>query len=165
VAILKTDVGHRAFDEFIISIPYLGTLQRKLMLTRICDNLSTMLSSGVSIVQSLEVTADVVDNLVYKEIIELSLIEVKGGRSFADAISEYPEIPGVLSQMAKVGEETGSLATIMKTLSNFYRREVNNAVDTLIGLIEPAMIVMLGLGVGVLLASVLMPIYSMTSAF
>ncbi|MBP6881521.1 MAG: type II secretion system F family protein [Candidatus Pacebacteria bacterium] len=162
---LKTDVGHRAFDEFIISIPYLGTLQRKLMLTRICDNLSTMLSSGVSIVQSLEVTADVVDNLVYKEIIELSLIEVKGGRSFADAISEYPEIPGVLSQMAKVGEETGSLATIMKTLSNFYRREVNNAVDTLIGLIEPAMIVMLGLGVGTLLASVLMPIYSMTSAF
>lgn len=162
---LKTDVGQRAFDEFIISVPYLGSLQRKLMLTRICDNLSTMLSSGVSIVQALEVTADVVDNLVYKEIIDLSLIEVKGGRSFADAISEYPEIPGVLSQMAKVGEETGSLATIMNTLSNFYRREVNNAVDTLIGLIEPAMIVLLGLGVGVLLASVLMPIYNMSSAF
>jgi type IV pilus assembly protein PilC len=162
---LKTDVGRRAFDEFIISIPYLGTLQRKLMLTRICDNISTMLGSGVSIVQTLEVTADVVDNLVYKEIIELSLIEVKGGRSFADAISEYPEIPGVLSQMAKVGEETGSLGSIMTTLARFYQREVNNAVDTLIGLIEPAMIVLLGLGVGTLLASVLMPIYNMTSAF
>ncbi len=161
----KTDVGRRAIDEFIISVPYLGDLQRKLLLTRICDNMSTMLSSGISIVQSLEVTADVVDNLVYKEIIHEALTEVKGGRSFADALTEYPEIPGVLSQMAKVGEETGSLGAILTTLANFYRREVNNAVDTLIGLIEPAMIVMLGLGVGVLLASVLMPIYNMTSAF
>lgn len=161
----KTDVGERTIDEFILSIPYLGELQRKLLLTRICDNMSTMLGSGISIVQALEVTADVVDNTVYREIIESSLTEVKGGRSFADAIAEFPEIPGVLAQMSKVGEETGSLGSILTTLSNFYRREVNNAVDTLIGLIEPAMIVMLGLGVGVLLASVLMPIYNMTSAF
>ena len=161
----QTEVGQRTIDEFIISIPYLGDLQRKLLLTRICDNMATMLGSGISIVQALEVTADVVDNLVYKEIIESSLVEVKGGRSFADAISEYPEIPGVLAQMAKVGEETGSLGSILTTLSNFYRREVNNAVDTLIGLIEPAMIVMLGVGVGVLLASVLMPIYNLSSSF
>lgn len=161
----KTEVGRRTIDEFLISIPYLGDLQRKLLLTRICDNMATMLGSGISIVQALEVTADVVDNLVYKEIIDSALVEVKGGRSFADAIAEYPEIPSVLAQMAKVGEETGSLGSILNTLSNFYRREVNNAVDTLIGLIEPAMIVMLGVGVGVLLASVLMPIYNMTSAF
>ena len=114
---------------------------------------------------ALEVTADVVDNMVYKDIIDATLVEVKGGRSFADTIAEYPEIPGVLSQMAKVGEETGSLASILETLSNFYRREVNNAVDTMIGLIEPAMIVCLGLGVGTLLASVLMPIYNLTNSF
>ena len=161
----RTEVGQRTIDEFIISVPYLGDLQRKLLLTRICDNMATMLSSGISIVQALEVTADVVDNKVYKEIIEAALSEVKGGRSFADSISEYPEIPGVLAQMAKVGEETGSLADILTTLANFYRREVNNAVDTLIGLIEPAMIVLLGLGVGVLLASVLMPIYNLSSSF
>jgi type II secretory pathway component PulF len=161
----KTDVGRRTIDEFIISVPYLGDLQKKLLLTRICDNMATMLGNGISIVQALEVTADVVDNTVYKEIIEQSLLEVKGGRSFADAIAEYPEIPGVLAQMAKVGEETGSLGNILTTLANFYRREVNNAVDTLIGLIEPAMIVMLGVGVGVLLASVLMPIYNLTSAY
>lgn len=161
----QTDVGRRMFDEFMIGVPYLGDLQRKLLLTRICDNMATMLSSGISIVQALEVTADVVDNLVYKEIIESTLVEVKGGRSFADAIGEYSEIPGVLTQMAKVGEESGSLSIILVTLSNFYRREVNNAVDTLISLIEPAMIVVLGLGVGVLLASVLMPIYNLTTAF
>ncbi len=161
----RTAVGRRTIDEFIISVPYIGDLQRKLLLTRICDNMSTMLSSGISLVQALEVTADVVDNLVYKEIIEATLVEVKAGRSFADAIGEYTEVPGVLSQMAKVGEETGSLAAILGTLANFYRREVNNAVDTLIGLIEPAMIVALGLGVGVLLASVLMPIYNLTNSF
>jgi type IV pilus assembly protein PilC len=161
----KTEVGKRTIDEFMISIPYLGDLQRKLLLTRICDNLATMLGSGISMVQALEVTAEVVDNLVYREIIQSALSEVKGGRSFADAISEYPEIPGVLTQMVKVGEETGSLAEILNTLANFYRREVNNAVDTLIGLIEPIMIVLLGLGVGTLLASVLMPIYNLTSSF
>lgn len=162
---VQTDVGRRTYDEVMITLPYLGDLQRKLLLTRICDNLATMLSSGISMVQALEVTADVVDNAVYREILQSALIEVRGGRSFADSISEYPEIPGVLTQMAKVGEETGSLSEILQTLANFYRREVNNAVDTLIGLIEPAMIVLLGLGVGVLLASVLMPIYNMTQAF
>ncbi len=161
---LKTDVGARAYDEFKITIPYIGDLNRKLYLTRICDNLSTMVGSGISMVQALEVTSDVVDNKVYKEIMEFTLLEVKGGRSFADTISEYPEIPGVLSQMAKVGEETGNLPEILTTLATFYRREVDNAVDTLIGLIEPVMIVLLGIGVGVLLASVLMPIYNLTSA-
>ncbi len=160
----KTDVGKRSIDEFKISIPYIGDLNRKLYLTRICDNLSTMVGSGISMVQAIEVTADVVDNLVYKEILSMTLIEVKGGRSFADAISEYPEIPGVLAQMAKVGEETGNLPEILKTLALFYRREVDNAIDTLIGLIEPVMIVLLGLGVGVLLASVLMPIYNLTNS-
>ncbi len=160
---LKTPVGQRAKDEIVITVPYVGTLQRKLVLTRMCDNLSTMLSSGISIVQALEVTSDVVGNLVYKEIIDAAIGDVKSGRSFADSIAEYPEIPGVLAQMVRVGEETGSLAEIMGTLATFYRREVNNAVDTLIGLIEPIMIVMLGLGVGSLLASVLMPIYNMTS--
>lgn len=160
----QTPIGKRAFDELKISVPYLGDLYRKLYLTRICDNLATMLSSGISMVQSLEVTAEVVDNEVYREIIENTLTEVKGGRSFADAIGEYREIPGVLAQMAKVGEETGNLSDILSTLATFYQREVNNAVDTLIGLIEPLMIVLLGLGVGTLLASVLMPIYNLTSS-
>lgn len=160
---MQTDVGVRTIDELRLSIPYIGDLYQKLYLTRICDNLSTMLTSGISMVQAIEVTADVVDNAVYKEILEFTLAEVKGGRSFADAVAEYPEIPGVLSQMAKVGEETGNLGQILNTLSVFYRREVDNAVDTLIGMIEPAMIVALGLGVGVLLASVLMPIYNLTA--
>lgn len=158
----KTEAGKRTIDEFKLSIPVLGNLYEKLFLTRICDNLSTMLNSGISMVQALEVTSEVVDNRVYKEIIEDTLVSIKGGRSFADSLAEYPEIPSILAQMSKVGEETGKLGEILNTLSTFYRREVNNAVDSLIGLIEPIMIVMLGLGVGILLASVLVPIYNIT---
>ncbi len=160
----STEGGKHIIDEFKLSLPLIGNLYEKLFLTRMCDNLSTMLSSGISMVQALEITGEVVDNRVYKEIIENTVISVKGGKSFADSISEYPEIPGVMSQMSKVGEETGKLGEILKTLSVFYNREVNNSVDTLIGLIEPAMIVLLGLGVGVLLASVLMPIYNITGS-
>lgn len=160
---IKSPVGARAIDEFVLSVPYVGDLKRKLILTRLCDNMSTMLSNGISIVPALEVTSEVVENAVYVEILTATLADVKAGRSFADAISEYPEIPTVLSQMIRVGEETGSLSEILGTLAVFYRREVNNAIDTLIGLIEPVMIVLLGLGVGLLLASVLMPIYNITA--
>ena len=161
----QSEPGRRFFDEWKISVPYLGDLNRKLYLTRICDNMATMVGSGVAMVQAIEVTAEVVDNKIYQEMLQEVLEDVRGGRSFADSLSEYSEIPGVLSQMAKVGEETGSLPEILRTLSKFYRREVYNAVDTLISLIEPAMILLLGAGVGVLLASVLMPIYNLTSAF
>lgn len=161
---MKTDIGRRAVDEFKLQIPVIGDLYEKLFLTRICDNLSTMLTSGISMIQALEITAEVVDNSVYREIIEDTIVDVKGGKSFADSISEFQEVPGVLAQMSKVGEETGKLGEILNTLSTFYRREVNNSVDTLIGLIEPAMIVLLGLGVGTLLASVLVPIYNITGS-
>lgn len=161
---MQTQPGRRFMDELKLAIPYVGDLNRKLYLTRICDNMATMVSSGVPMVQAIDVTSEVVDNVVYADMLKEVLEEVRGGRSFADAISQYPEIPGVLSQMAKVGEESGSLPEILETLSKFYRREVYNAVETLISLIEPAMILLLGLGVGVLLASVLMPIYSLTTS-
>ena len=160
----QSEAGERFFDELKIKVPYVGELNKKLYLTRICDNMATMVGSGVPMVQAIQVTSEVVDNLIYEEMLLNVLEEVRGGRSFADSLGEYPEIPGVLSQMAKVGEESGSLPEILETLSKFYRREVYNAVDTLISLIEPAMIVALGLGVGVLLASVLMPIYNLTTS-
>jgi type IV pilus assembly protein PilC len=85
---------------------------------------------------------------------------VKGGSSLSDSLVQYHEIPSIMIQMVKVGEETGELGSILKTMAKFYQREVINAVDTLVDLIEPIMIVFLGLGVGVLLASVLIPIYN-----
>lgn len=161
---VKTPSGERVKDELLLSLPYIGNLQKKLILTRWCDNMSTMLQSGVTTIQALEISRDVVNNTIYKEIIAIIISDVRGGKSFAHAISEYSEIPSIMSQMVQVGEESGATAEILETLAKFYNREVNNAVDNLIGLIEPIMIVVLGLGVGVLLASVLMPIYSITGS-
>lgn len=161
---IRTEVGARALDEIRLSIPYLGDLYRKLYLSRISDSLSTMLQSGISMVQALEISSQVVGNRVYKEILLSAINEVKGGKAVSDSFGEFPQIPGVMVQMMKVGEESGSLGSILETLAKFYRREVNGAVDTLVSLIEPAMIVLLGCGVAILLAAVLIPIYNISTA-
>lgn len=160
----KTPAGAISWARFKISVPYIGSLYRKLYLSRIADNLNTMLTSGVSVVRSIEITAAVVDNAVYKMILEDVGQAVKSGQAMSDIFARYPEVPGVMSQMVKVGEETGRLGFVLNTLARFYRREVDNEVDTIVGLIEPVMIVVLGVGVGILLTSVLVPIYNLASA-
>ncbi len=158
----STEKGKSYLDKMRFSIPALGNLYKKLYLSRIADNLDTMLTSGIPIVRSLDVTAEIVGSAIYKEMIKKAADDVKAGSALSASLEKYPDfIPGIMIQMVKVGEETGSLGQILKTLSEFYKREVDGAVDTLVGLIEPVMIVFLGLGVGVLLVSVLMPIYNM----
>ena len=147
-----------------LAVPYVGTLYKKLYLSRISDNMNTMLVSGIPMIKVLELTANVVDNKVYENILKEALELVKGGSALSDALGRYPEIPSIMVQMAKVGEETGELGHILDTLAKFYQREVVNAVDTLVDLIEPVMIVALGLGVAFLLASVLIPIYNISSS-
>ena len=165
VQFLKTDAGKDMSARTRIDLPYIGDLYRKLYLSRISDNLNTMLGSGIPMLKSLELTSTVVDNKIYELIIKQSIEDVKAGSSLSDSFAKYPEIPGILVQMVKVGEETGEVGTILKTLAKFYQREVMNSVDTMVNLIEPVMIVLLGLGVGFLLASVLIPIYNISSAF
>jgi type IV pilus assembly protein PilC len=160
---LQTPAGKDASARIRISIPYVGNLYRKLYLSRIADNMNTMLSSGIPMLKALELTGNVVDNKIYEDILRETLEAVKSGGALSDAMAKYPEIPGILVQMIRVGEETGELGNILKTLAKFYQREVVNAVDTLINLIEPVMIVALGLGVGFLLAAVLIPIYNISS--
>lgn len=160
----QTEDGKDALDSARLNLPYIGNLYRKLYLSRIADNLNTMIVSGIPILRALEITSSVIDNRIYKAIVERTLIEVKGGASLSASFSQYKEIPGMMTQMIKVGEETGELDSILKTMAKFYQREVTNAVDTLVSLIEPAMIVALGLGVGILLAAILMPIYNIASA-
>ena len=126
--------------------------------------MNTMILSGIPMVKAIEVTAAVVENQVYREILQRTLTDVKGGKSLSQSLSPYKELPSILIQMIKVGEETGELGKIFKTMARFYQREVINAVDTLVSLIEPVMIVALGLGVGVLLSSVLIPIYNIASS-
>lgn len=165
VRFVRTSSGNESFDRFKISVPYIGALYRKLYLSRIADNLSTMLSSGIPMLRALEITGSVVDNAIFKTGLNASTEAVKGGSSLSDAFTQHKEIPNIMTQMIKVGEESGNLGEILGTLSKFYQREVTNAVDTLVGLIEPIMIVALGLGVGTLLAAVLLPIYNVAGTF
>lgn len=160
----KTESGKLVLDRVKLSVPYVGDLYKKLYLARIADNFATMLLSGVAVIESLEVTASVVDNVAYKQVLTQVSQDVKGGLSISDALGKHAEIPGIMVAMTKVGEETGELGKILTTLAKFYNREVSNAVDTLVGLIEPLMIVMLGLGVGILLAAVLLPIYNLAGS-
>ncbi|MFA6094364.1 MAG: type II secretion system F family protein [Candidatus Paceibacterota bacterium] len=161
----RTSIGKESVDQLKLAVPYVGDLYRKLYLARIADSMQTMLLSGVSMMKALEVTRDVVGNKTYEDVLNQAIEDVKGGSSVSIALSNKKEIPNVMVQMIKVGEEVGGLGNILKTLSRFYNREVVTAVDTLVGLIEPAMIIALGLGVGFLLVSVLMPIYNIASTF
>jgi len=161
----QTPAGKMAVSRLKLEIPYVGSLYQKLYLTRIADNMHVMLTSGISAVRALEITANVVDNDVYETILHEALEGVKGGQSMSQIFSGYRhEIPPIMVQMLQIGEETGEMGNILERMAKFYQREVNAAVDTLVALIEPAMIILLAVGVGFLLASVLLPIYNSVSS-
>ncbi len=160
----RTPAGRVFMSTLRIRIPYIGALFKKLYLSRIADNLHTQLSAAIPIVKALEITGEVVDNTVYEDALKHAVEGVKNGSSIANALSQSSIIPGILIQMVKVGEESGELAKILETVARFYRREVSNAVDTLVSLIEPALIIVLGLGIGFLLAAVLIPIYNIAGS-
>lgn len=162
---IQTPQGREVFDKFKLNVPYISSLYKKLYLSRLSDNMNTMLMSGISMVRAIELTSSVIDNTIYKRILAAAVEAVKAGKPVSEALGGHPDIiPKIMIQMMKVGEETGELGNILKTLANFYSREVRNAVDALVDLIEPLMIVLLGLGVAILLASVLVPIYNISSA-
>ncbi len=157
--------GRELLSRARLEIPAVGNIYRKIFLSRIADNLSTMLRSGIQVLRGLEITGLVVGDAVYEKVLADAAVDVKGGMPLSEALRKHPEIPGIVVAMIKIGEETGNMGKILETMARFYRREVNNAVDTLVGLIEPLMIVVLALGVAILLASVLLPIYNIASSF
>ncbi|OGC86305.1 hypothetical protein A3D70_00380 [Candidatus Adlerbacteria bacterium RIFCSPHIGHO2_02_FULL_54_18] len=162
---VDTPQGRIAYSRFKFAVPYIGALYQKLYLSRIADNMNVMLSSGISMVRALEITANVVEDDVYEGILREAIEGVKGGSPLSATLLRYPaEVPGIFVQMLQIGEETGEMGNILARLAKFYNREVNAAVDTLVSLIEPILIVALALGVGFLLAAVLLPIYNSASS-
>jgi len=160
---MRTSEGRAWVSNARLYVPYLGDLYKKLYLSRFADNMSTMVLSGIPMLKAIEVTAAIIDNKTYKEVLNDTLLKVKAGNTLSLSLADHKEMPHMLVQMVKVGEESGQMGNILKTMAKFYQREVMNAVDTLVSLIEPVMIVGLGIGVGILLAAVLMPIYNIAS--
>ena len=163
---LKTPEGKEMKDKLILKIPIIGGLLRKVYLSRFSENLSTLIKGGLPIIQALQVTGDVVGNTVYKKIVNTAIEEIKGGGNVSDVLSRYPAaFPQFVTQMSATGEKTGKLAQVLENVSRFYQKEVENMTNNLTQLIEPILIVVLGIGVGILVASILMPIYNIASSF
>lgn len=151
--------GTTFFAHAKLWIPGIGNLYRAVYLSRIADNMHTMLSNGISMLRGIEITANIIGNDIYKNILMEAEEAVKGGTPLSVALSNHPEIPTIMTQMIRVGEETGEIGNILGKLSAFYKREVDDAISNVVSMIEPVMIVALGIGVGGVLASVLIPIY------
>ncbi|TSC72136.1 MAG: Uncharacterized protein G01um101470_413 [Parcubacteria group bacterium Gr01-1014_70] len=161
----QTDSGRLMVHRFQISVPIIGSLYQKLYMARLADNLQTLLSGGIPVVRALEITAAVIGNEVYRLAVLESIESVKGGSSISASLAQHPDIPPLLSQMVRIGEETGRLDNILKSIARFYQKEVDSLVDNLVDLIEPIMILILGGGVGILVAAILLPIYKITERF
>ncbi|MCK4525023.1 MAG: type II secretion system F family protein, partial [Candidatus Andersenbacteria bacterium] len=127
------------------------------------ENLSMLISSGIPIINALQISGDVVGNSVYQKIIYNSVDEVKIGGSIAYSFERSDQLPPLVPKMIRVGERTGKLDVVLKDIAEFYTKEVDIAVDGLTAIIEPIMIFVLGGAVAALIASILMPIYQMTT--
>lgn len=156
---IKTPEGRAVWDRLKLKIPILGNLFRKIYLARFSENLSTLIKGGLSILASLKITGDVIGNTVFKNLIDRAGEEVKGGGSISSVFKKSKEVPPMVSQMIAVGEKTARTSEILKRVADFYRSEVDTVVSNLTQLIEPILIVVLGLGVGILISSILLPIY------
>lgn len=163
--IKSSPAARERWDEMKIKLPVFGKqVFQKIYITRLADNLSTLIQGGLSILQALQVTSEVVGNTVYQKIIVEAKEEVRVGATLSSSFAKHKEIPAMVTQMISTGEQTGSLDTILKKLGQFYNKEVDNTVATISQLIEPLLILMIGGAVAILVASILMPIYNIANS-
>jgi len=161
VRLVKSKAGKKFFDRNLLKLPLLGGFLKKLYLARCALNLSTLISGGLPIAQALEITGEVVGNDLYREIILKTRDEVKKGEPISSVLERYPNlIFPLFYQMVMVGEKTGTLDSSLMNVVGFYQRDVDQTLDSFIKLLEPIFIILLGGAVAALMASVLMPLYS-----
>lgn len=162
----KTRKGQIAFEKFIFKLPIFGDLRKKIIVTDFARTLSLLLSTGVSLLEALDIVSEAADSLIYREAFQEAARMVEKGDSLSQAIARYGDIfPSILNQMLAVGEETGKLDDVLQKLSVFFEAETEQAVKNMTTAMEPMIMVVLGLGVGMLVIAVILPIYSLTSAF
>jgi type IV pilus assembly protein PilC len=161
-----TSAGQRKIDALIFKIPVFGELQRQIILTELTRTLSLMVGSGVSILEALNITSEVVGNTIISDALKDAAKQVEKGFPIAFSFSRHPEaFPFLLSQMVAVGEETGKMDEVLTKISRIFEVESDEQVKGLTASIEPIVMVILGLGVGFLVIAVILPIYNLTSNF
>ena len=161
---VRTDDGKKEFDVVKLRIPLVGKVLKYVYLARFAENLSTLVRSGIPIVSALQITGRVVGNIVYEKHIYEAADKVKTGGTMSGIFSQKKDFPSIMTQMIKVGEETGKLDTTLDTMAKFYSREADQIVSNLSAIIEPVLIVILGVGVGTLVFSIIIPIYNIATS-
>ncbi len=161
---IKTPQGKDWFDNIMINLPFIGRVVRSFYLSRISESLSTLIKSGIPILDSFNISANIVGNNNYKKIMLEAEEAIKQGRSVGESFHSHIEMPPLFSSMITIGERSGKLYNMLEHLAKFYKSESENTIQNLSQLIEPAMILILGLGVGILVSSILLPMYNLASA-
>lgn len=161
---VSTESGRYMWDTVKYKVPVIGPLMKKIYMARFARNLSTLVAGGIPIIQSLKIISEVINNLVYREILLETADQVTNGKTISESLMKYNEFPALVTQMVRVGEQTAELDTILAKLAVFYEKEVDSEISTISSLLEPIIMVILGLGVGLLVAGVLLPIYNLASS-
>ncbi|MDP3882559.1 MAG: type II secretion system F family protein [Candidatus Staskawiczbacteria bacterium] len=155
-----TKEGRKNYDKLSLKIPFVGSFFKKIFLIKFAENISTLIGAGLSINNALKITKDTVENFVYKQMLTETEEKVSEGEKISFVFVKYPElVPPFVVQMVQVGEETGKLENNLMEIVNFYQKEVNRSVATFTALLEPVLIIFLGLIVAMLAISILEPLY------
>lgn len=152
------------FDLAKLYLPVFGKLFQRICVVRMTQSLTTLSAGKVQLTEALEIVGDIVGNAVYKDLIEQTIVEVRDGNSVATIFAKSKQVPNMMSQMMSVGEETGRLDDILERLTNFYSREIENMVRNLVTLMEPLIMIIMGLAVGVMAFAIILPIYTLSTA-
>jgi len=156
----KTEQGKKIMDKFFVKVPVIGPFLKTMYLSRLAESLSTLISGGLMVTKALELSADVIGSVVYREAILAVRDEVRKGVPISSVLALHPDLfPPIFVQMTLVGERTGSIDTSLMQVATFYQAEVERGIDSILDILEPALIIGLGAVVGGLIFSVLMPLY------
>ncbi|MEK7167206.1 MAG: type II secretion system F family protein [Patescibacteria group bacterium] len=162
---IKTLGGRKNWDFLKLKLPVFGKLSQKIYLVRFSQGLASLIVGGIPLNQGLKIIADLVGNVIYKNLILTTLKEIEDGRPIITAFEQSDVIPSLVTQMMDIGEKTGKLDSVLNKIAEFYSREIDNMVSNLTALIEPLVILLLGGAVGVMVASIIMPMYNVTTQF
>jgi type IV pilus assembly protein PilC len=157
----KTDSGEKVIDGLILRMPVIGMIMRKIAVARFCRTLGTLVASGVPILDGLEITAKTAGNRIVKDSVMETRKSIEAGKSIAKPLEATKVFPPMVTQMIAVGEETGALDTMLSKIADFYEDEVDTAVDNLMSLLEPVMIVFLGVVIGGIVVSMYLPMFDL----
>jgi len=157
----KTYTGKRKVDGFTLKLPVMGDLMRKIAVARFCRTLGTLIQSGVPILEGLEITARTSGNSIVEDAIMATRKSIEQGKTIAGPLEETGVFPSMVVQMISVGEQTGALDAMLSKIADFYEDEVDEAVENLMALLEPVMILFLGIMIGGIVISMYMPMFSL----